>query len=55
MMEHMVGDKCLDNCFIASSLVSWLCLNDVVHDRYAAVALGQQLLDLLIIKPGMYY
>ena len=54
MMSHVLGDKCLENCFVASQFVNWLVLNDVTHDRHAAVVLGQQFLDILVIKPGLF-
>lgn len=41
-----------EKCFVASSFVSWLVLNDIVRDRYAGQILGQQFLDILVIRPG---
>jgi len=40
-----------EKCFVASSFVSWLVLNDIVRDRYAGQILGQQFLDILVIRP----
>lgn len=45
----------VENCFMASSFISWLVHNDVVPDRYAAVTLGQNFLDILVIRPGTFF
>lgn len=41
----------LENSFMSSEFITWLVFNDVVRDRYAGVTLGQQFLDILVIKP----
>ena len=55
MEDHVLNDEnVLNKCFTASQYIWWLVLNGVVRDRYAGITLGQQFLDILVIRPGLF-
>lgn len=44
----------LENCFAASQLITWLVDNNITMDRSGGIEVGQQFVEILVIKPGIF-